>query len=119
MALSGLAYPLQSDNNGGLLVAEDSDLIQDHILSFIETLPGERVAVPSYGKDNPLWEPYSDLLTVNAQLSVRLGNWIPQAEFKSETEYRDNGEVITHIFWALKETPSVTNTFSFTWGELR
>lgn len=116
--LSGLAYPLQVSPSGNLLLAINEELIRDHILSFLRTIPGERVMVLSYGTENQLFKPYDDLLTVNSLLGLRLEQWIPQATFRCESEYLDTGEVTTNIFWSLRETPNVQNTFTYTWGKL-
>lgn len=46
--IRGLAYPL-TVLNGSLQLAEDADVVFQHILSVLETRPGDRVYRPSYG----------------------------------------------------------------------
>ena len=45
----GLSYPLNINSNGGLSVSSGSRLTDEHILSILETKPGERVMRRDFG----------------------------------------------------------------------
>jgi len=118
--LQGLAYPLRPDPlTGGLALESDSELIRDHLLSFLKTETGERVMLASYGIPHQLFKSYTDLLVANAQLSLRLESWIPQATFRCDATYENNGEVLLNIFWTLRDSTSVENNITISWGDFK
>ena len=45
----GITYPLQLDGKGGLKLESGSALTRAHVLSVIETRPGERILRQDYG----------------------------------------------------------------------
>lgn len=98
--LESIAYPLRIDDaTGDLAISQDEDVLADDILSFVETLPGERVMVPEYGMKDPHFEPLNDILTYNVDLAIKLQGWIPQCTFYCKSEYDELGNLATSIFY--------------------
>ena len=52
----GLAYPLQLDSNGRPLLAEDLSVVEQNIISVLETRPFERVMRADYGFDPGIFD---------------------------------------------------------------
>jgi hypothetical protein len=101
----GLAYPLQIEN-GRLKLAEDADLIEQSIVSALETRPFERVMRADYGLADNIFEilkpdaidaKLSEAITEQVSgvddLSVR-GNWVngENGEYAVEITYSVSGK---------------------------
>lgn len=54
-SIRGLAYPLQIQN-GGLQLAEDADIVEQQIISVLETRPFERIMRADYGLPDDVFE---------------------------------------------------------------
>ncbi len=54
-SIRGLSYPLQV-SNGKLQLAEDDSLVEQHIVSVLETRPFERVMRADYGLKDYIFE---------------------------------------------------------------
>ena len=77
MALKrGLTYPLQTAN-GGLALSTDLALVEEHIISVLETRPRERVMRADYGFDPDIFstlEPNA----INARISRAVELQVPE-----------------------------------------
>lgn len=80
MTRTTYAYPLQSDDKGGLLLARDWQCDRDSIYSVIFTRPGERVERPALGSPDYLFEAVTDNVTIPGQLEAALIDQIPTAQ---------------------------------------
>lgn len=100
-SIQGLAYPLEV-SNGGLALSQDADLLHDHILSFLETEPLERVMALDYGTRNFLFTSQPDWGAVAAEVEARLIANIPQCEFTVASSLNDAGEALLQVNWWVK-----------------
>jgi hypothetical protein len=100
--LIGYAYPLEIDPaTGGLKLQSDVDLIADHILSWLETEPNERVMNPAYGTASWLFQSISDVSAIAALNQERLTANVPQATFNVLGDVTDQGEFQLDVYWAV------------------
>lgn len=77
MALKrGLKYPLQIVN-GGLALATDFALVEDHIVSVLETRPRERVMRADYGFDPKIFDTMEPN-AINARIARAVENQVPE-----------------------------------------
>ena len=82
----GLTYPLQIVN-GGLAVSTDLALVEEHIISVLETRPRERVMRADYGFDPDIFstlEPNA----INARIARAVEEQVPEV-----TNIEVNGDV--------------------------
>lgn len=101
MSLTGLAYPLQVDEFGGLKTTSDEEYIAGLIRSFIETELGERIGLEdTYGTPDYLFSSYPSFGFVGKDLEQKLTASIPQAEFAVRSSLNDAGEGVVEIFWS-------------------
>lgn len=101
--LTGLAYPLEVDNvTGNLKTQSDAELIADHILSWLETEPLERVMRPDYGTPGYLFTTQQNWGVIAAAVEARLRANIPQATFTVEGNLTDDGEGQLDVYWAVQ-----------------
>lgn len=102
--IQGIAYPLAIDPaSGGLRVAADGDLIRGHILSWLQTIPLERVMRPDYGTPDYLFSSQNNWQAIAAQIEQRLITAIPQARFVVVGELGEEGEGVLEVFWSYEE----------------
>lgn len=100
--LTGLAYPLEVDEaTGNLKTQSDAELIADHILSWLETEPLERVMRPDYGTPGYLFTTQQNWGAIAAAVEQRLRANIPQATFTVEGSLTDEGEAQLDVYWAI------------------
>ena len=52
----GFAYPLQLDSTGHVILAEDVSVVEQNIISVLETRPFERVMRADYGFDPGIFD---------------------------------------------------------------
>lgn len=74
----GLSYPL-SLKNGGLATTQDLSLVEEHIISVLETRPYERVMRGSYGFDPKIFhtlEPNA----INARIYQAVTSQVPEVQ---------------------------------------
>lgn len=109
----GIKYPLTLDERGGLLIASDEDLIQGHILQFLETEPLERVMRRDYGTPDVLFTSLQEVTSLAADINRRLTQYVPQASFRVEGYLSDLGEVQLDIFWQYNEIDQDPITVTF------
>lgn len=101
--LKGVAYPLQVDpRTGNLKVVEDENLIATHILSMIDTEPGENPLRPQYGVPGALFESQQSWAAYAANVQRRLTREIPQATFAVNSRLEDNGAAYLEIYWQVQ-----------------
>lgn len=100
--LTGLAYPLEVDEaTGNLKTQSDADLIADHILSWLETEPLERVMRPDYGTPGYLFTSQQNWGVIAAAIEQRLRSNIPQATFTVTGSLNEEGEAVLDVNWAI------------------
>jgi len=97
--ISGLAYPLQVDGNGNLLVASDAELIGTHIRSVLETEPGENPMRLDYGVPGELFNSTSDFSEIVGNVRRALEAEIPQADFQVAGTVNDAGQAQITVDW--------------------
>ncbi|MGJ3244931.1 MAG: hypothetical protein ACFE0I_02520 [Elainellaceae cyanobacterium] len=108
--LTGLAYPLQLDEEGNLALYEDERLIQSHILSWLQTEPLERLGLPGYGTPDYAFESIQSIQVIAADLEQDLKTNIPQATFNVLGSVNDAGETELEVRYTvsdLEQTPIV------------
>jgi hypothetical protein len=76
--IRGLKYPL-TISNGGLATSVDYDLIQQHVLSVVETRWYERVMRANYGTDDYIFQVLNPNL-INTQLQIAVSQNVPEVE---------------------------------------
>jgi hypothetical protein len=76
--IRGLTYPL-TVRNGGLATSVDFDLIQQHVLSVIETRWYERVMRANYGTEDFIFEVLNPQL-INTQLQRAIQINVPEVD---------------------------------------
>lgn len=100
--LTGFAYPLEVDaSTGSLKLQSDGDLIADHILSWLETEPLERVMRLDYGTPGYLFTTQQNWQAIAAAVEQRLRANIPQAVFTVMGALTDDGEAELTVNWAI------------------
>lgn len=72
----GLTYPLQIIN-GGLALSEDLTLVEEHIISVLETRPFERVMRSDYGFDPKIFDTLEPN-AINARIAVAIQNQVKE-----------------------------------------
>lgn len=65
--IRGLAYPLQV-SNGGLQLAEDESIVEQQIISVLETRPFERIMRADYGLPDNVFETINPA-AINSKIS--------------------------------------------------
>jgi hypothetical protein len=76
--IQGLTYPLKI-SNGGLSVSRDFDLVQQHVLSVVETRWYERVMRASYGTDDYIFKVVNPPL-INSQMQLAIEQNVPEVD---------------------------------------
>ncbi|MBD2256644.1 hypothetical protein [Pseudanabaena sp. FACHB-2040] len=103
-ALTGISYPLEVDSRtGNLKVVSDEDLIATHIISMVETEPGESPMRPGYGIPGALFESQQSWSAYAADVQRRLTREIPQATFAVNSRLEDGGAAYLEIYWQVQE----------------
>ncbi len=79
MVLKTIAYPMALDGNGSLKLAERADCISQQILSILETRPGERIMLPTYGFRDHILNSLSPSIVIS-DIENAIQRWVPQAK---------------------------------------
>jgi len=74
----GLAYPLRT-HNGRLVLSEDLELVEDQIVSVLETRPFERVMRADYGFDPEIFSTLEPT-AINARISAAVESQVPAVQ---------------------------------------
>lgn len=112
MPTTGLAYPLQFDGNGGLKTSTDSENCRDHIISWLETVVGERLGLPEYGTEDYLLSSYQNFGTVTTEISNRLSEAIPEALVSVTGDINGDGEALLTVEWTYQGSSQPTIVLS-------
>ena len=75
--LRGLQYPLQIDNKGRLPLAEDLAIVEQNIISVLETRPFERVMRATYGFDPGIFDTLEPT-AINAHVAAAIEEQVPE-----------------------------------------
>ena len=102
MTITGVIYPLTASATGNLVVASDADLYQTHILSVLETEPGENPLRPLYGVPGALFDATQNLQVYAADVLRRLRREVPDCEFAGVGIIGDGGEALLEVVWSLQ-----------------
>lgn len=71
----GIGYPLSIDTGGGLSLSTGHRLTDEHVLSIIETIPGERVMRRTFGLPNSIFKSLKPaLVDLTVEKSIREGS---------------------------------------------
>lgn len=109
----GLTYPLQIVN-GKLGLSEDLALVEDQIVSVLETRPGERVMRADYGFDPKIFstlEPNA----INARILFAIEQQVPDVtnvEVDGGVSTADNGVYLAVIKYSVDGVPVPPLTLS-------
>jgi hypothetical protein len=76
--IQGLTYPLKI-KNGGLSTSVDFDLVQQHVLSVVETRWYERVMRANYGTDDYIFKVVNPPL-INSQMQLAIEQNVPEVD---------------------------------------
>lgn len=72
---TGFAFPLQTDQRGGLSLSTGVEMIEDGLVAVLSTAPGERVMRPTFGCE--IWDMLFD--PINASTLGRMAEAVRQA----------------------------------------
>ncbi len=72
----GFAYPLQLDSNGRLELAEDVSVVEQNIISVLETRPFERVMRADYGFNPGIFDTMEPT-AINARIWLAVTTFVP------------------------------------------
>ena len=72
----GFTYPLQLDGNGKLLLTEDVSIVEQNIISVLETRPFERVMRADYGFDPRIFD-VMEPTAINARIWRAVTTYVP------------------------------------------
>jgi phage baseplate assembly protein W len=75
--LRGLQYPLQLDSKGRLLLQTDLGIIEQNIISVLETRPFERVLRATYGFDPGIFDTMEPN-AINAHVANAILEYVPE-----------------------------------------
>ena len=75
--IRGLQYPLQIDKSGNLLLASDLAIVEQNIISVLETRPFERVMRATYGFDPGIFDTLEPN-AINAHVAVAIQQAVPE-----------------------------------------
>lgn len=106
MMLTDLAYPLQIVN-GNLKIVTGDEVIKQHIRSWLETEPQERVMRIAYGTENFLFDSSNNWDIVAIDLKRSLTREIPEASFDISINPTDIGDLNIVVNWEtdIKQIP--------------
>jgi hypothetical protein len=76
VAVRGLQYPLQLGSDGKLLLAEDVSVVEQNIISVLETRPFERVMRADYGFDPRIFD-VMEPTAINARIWLAVTTYVP------------------------------------------
>lgn len=96
---NGIKFPL-TVVNGNLAVTSEGDLYKGHILSWLKTLPKERVMVPQYGMQDYLFQTIPNISYITTTVKEGLQQYIPEVSFEVQGAISDTGEVELYIYWS-------------------
>ena len=102
LKLTGISYPFELDGSGGLKISSDENLIATHIISMLETEPGESPMRPNYGIPGNLFEAEQNFAGYAASVRRLLTREIPQARFEVVGELDDSGNAQLEIEWTVE-----------------
>ena len=71
----GLTYPLQLGSDGRLVLAEDLEVVEQNIISVLETRPFERVMRADYGFDPRIFD-VMEPTAINARIWLAVTTYV-------------------------------------------
>lgn len=101
-ALTGFAFPLALDGEGGLQLASEAEYVRGLILSYVSIYKGERLGLPNYGLPARLFESYNAFGFIAKEVEAELVRAIPEADFAVTSQLNDDGDGVIIILWAYK-----------------
>ena len=72
----GFAYPLQLSDTGEIVLAEDVAIVEQNIISVLETRPFERVMRADYGFDPGIFDTMEPT-AINARIWLAVTTFVP------------------------------------------
>lgn len=108
MVLRSIGYPLEHDGKGGLVLRERAEVVQQQIISVLETRPGERIMLPFYGMREHIMSSLAPNIVVSDIENV-IQKWVPQATnievtFENNSELFEQGLLNIDIRFKFEET---------------
>lgn len=76
--IRGLSYPLRV-KNGQIVLSEDNSLIEEHIISVLETRPFERVLRADYGLSDMIFNTLNPI-ELGAYISLSVTEQVPEVK---------------------------------------
>lgn len=114
-SVRGLAYVLQvSDSGGGLKLAEDGSLVEQQIISVLETRPFERVMRADYGLPDNVFETMNPAV-IDSKISEAISeqvNGIEDLSVRGSWTGGENGTYVVNILYTLRGEPQPPLTLS-------
>lgn len=104
--IRGLSYPLQI-SNGSLSLSSDLNLVEEHIISVLETRKFERVMRASYGMREYIFET-SKPVAINAQIHSVVMEEVTELSYLEVTgnfEAGDQGTYVVVLQYSVAGTP--------------
>lgn len=112
-SIRGLAYPLQVQN-GGLQLAEDANVVEQQIISVLETRPFERIMRADYGLPDDVFEtmnPAAIDSKISEAILSQVGN-ISDLSVRGSWTGGDNGLYAVNILYSVDGEPQPPLTLS-------
>ncbi len=106
--IRGLMYPLQVDSKGHLILSNDLAVVEENIISVLETRPFERVMRADYGFNPDIFstiEPNA----INARIWEAVTTQVPAVEaleVKGALESADNGLWAVRLIYSVNGVPA-------------
>jgi len=112
-SIRGLLYPLQVQN-GGLSLAEDENLVEQQIISVLETRPFERIMRADYGLPDNVFEvinPAAIDSKISEAIIEQVGG-VSDISVKGSWTGGENGLYVVNILYTVDGTPQPPLTLS-------
>ena len=100
MEIQGLAYPLKITESGNLRLDTGADLLSDHIRSWLETEPFERLGAEWYGTPDYTFNSYPEFASILTALESALTANVAQAKFSVSGNLNGRGEATIEVRWS-------------------
>lgn len=112
-SIRGLSYPLQV-SNGGLQLVEDDSIIEQQIISVLETRPFERIMRADYGLPDHIFET-AQPTEIDAKIYEAIINQVSGIEDLSVAGNWDNGDggaYTVNVLYTVRGVPQPPLTLS-------
>lgn len=102
MTTNGVKFPLAINTaKGDLVLVSDANLYKSHIMTWLSTVPLERVMRLNYGLKDYLFETIPDVSVITTFIREGLIEYVPDVTIEDvEGSINDAGEVVINVYWS-------------------